>query len=436
MNKEQETFVEELKNNVAFQLSLSSKELFHSNFLAWLAEDVATREVFNELLHTCFGVDWDFNPKTMMVKREYKNFDLCICYKLENKNEEKPENEEDEEYDLKEKYIPGPIIFVLENKFKSIPYVEQLKKYQDKVREYNENMTKKKVYKEQIKSMRQDLIEKPKYILLSLTDMFRGDNMWTLVTYPKYIAHLSDSIKKFGKLPVTYQGFIKSYCEFIDRFSSYINKCLEEEICRKDTIVDGANWDSLTKHHHEFNAIRCYDIWQKLIMQHCAYILIQKLKGKKNIIMVHSDKEIEEFVKKQGRKEAYFCIVNFFHGEALLELKYYISDKGIITIQQQGNKPLRIGILALKGKKITNNIKNENIKKWKEHVVNHIDSCGLKEYPIFKNEIDKSENSFNSFGSFYYFNLSSKELSIQETLDLMIKEMDNIVDYIKKNKNK
>lgn len=37
------TFVETLKNNPIFQLSLSSKELFHSNFLAWLAEDDNTR---------------------------------------------------------------------------------------------------------------------------------------------------------------------------------------------------------------------------------------------------------------------------------------------------------------------------------------------------------------------------------------------------------
>ncbi len=33
-----EKFVETLNNNPIFQLSLSSKELFHSNFLAWLAE--------------------------------------------------------------------------------------------------------------------------------------------------------------------------------------------------------------------------------------------------------------------------------------------------------------------------------------------------------------------------------------------------------------
>ena len=43
------TFVENLKNNPIFQLSLSSKELFHSNFLAWLAEDDNTRCVFRAL---------------------------------------------------------------------------------------------------------------------------------------------------------------------------------------------------------------------------------------------------------------------------------------------------------------------------------------------------------------------------------------------------
>ena len=42
-----EKFVETLNNNPIFQLSLSSKELFHSNFLAWLAEDDNTRCVFN-----------------------------------------------------------------------------------------------------------------------------------------------------------------------------------------------------------------------------------------------------------------------------------------------------------------------------------------------------------------------------------------------------
>lgn len=47
-----DTFVEKLSNNPIFQLSLSSKELFHSNFLAWLAEDDNTRCVFNKVMQT------------------------------------------------------------------------------------------------------------------------------------------------------------------------------------------------------------------------------------------------------------------------------------------------------------------------------------------------------------------------------------------------
>lgn len=42
--------VETLQNNPIFQLSLSSKESFHSNFLAWLAEDKNTRGIFNQLM--------------------------------------------------------------------------------------------------------------------------------------------------------------------------------------------------------------------------------------------------------------------------------------------------------------------------------------------------------------------------------------------------
>ena len=47
-----DTFVEKLNNNPIFQLSLSSKELFHSNFLAWLAEDKNTQALFKKILST------------------------------------------------------------------------------------------------------------------------------------------------------------------------------------------------------------------------------------------------------------------------------------------------------------------------------------------------------------------------------------------------
>lgn len=77
--------VETLQNNPIFQLSLSSKELFHSNFLAWLAEDKNTRGIFNQLMQVWLNDPiWEFKEEEMMVKREYKNFDFCICQKVRN----------------------------------------------------------------------------------------------------------------------------------------------------------------------------------------------------------------------------------------------------------------------------------------------------------------------------------------------------------------
>ena len=113
-----DTFVEKLNNNPIFQLSLSSKELFHSNFLAWLAEDKNTQALFKKILSTWLGEDtFDYNTDCMEVKREYKNFDFSICEKIIN----------DEESET------GKIRLVLENKFKSIAYKAQLENYQKKV---------------------------------------------------------------------------------------------------------------------------------------------------------------------------------------------------------------------------------------------------------------------------------------------------------------
>ena len=112
-----------------FHLSLSSKELFHSNLLAWLAEDPDTKDLFVEVLKL-FGLE-DLQAKKLadgirgneyMVLREYKNFDFCICEKLKNWKE-----------DSEEEYVPGRVVLVLENKFKSIPYEVQLKGYEDAV---------------------------------------------------------------------------------------------------------------------------------------------------------------------------------------------------------------------------------------------------------------------------------------------------------------
>ena len=88
--------------------------------------------------------DWTWNL-TWEVKREYNNFDLCIV-----EGNPKGDVEEEEEL-LQERELPsdrngnehteevqgGRILFVLENKVKSIPYEDQLKQYSSEAEELN-----------------------------------------------------------------------------------------------------------------------------------------------------------------------------------------------------------------------------------------------------------------------------------------------------------
>ena len=94
-----------LKDSPLFNLSLSSKELFHSNFLYWIWK--ISPSAFKDVMNS-FGANtgqWT----NYEVRREYENFDLCV---LDAENN---------------------ILLVLENKVKSIPYKKQLDEYEKKV---------------------------------------------------------------------------------------------------------------------------------------------------------------------------------------------------------------------------------------------------------------------------------------------------------------
>ncbi len=93
-----------------YNLSLSSKELFHSNFLAWLGNNKETRQFFVAVIKELTKIELDFNGD-WKVEREDKNFDLCI--------------KKDNDY-----------ILVIENKVKSIPSKAQLDRYVGKIEDY------------------------------------------------------------------------------------------------------------------------------------------------------------------------------------------------------------------------------------------------------------------------------------------------------------
>lgn len=112
------TAYKNLATSPMFKLSLSSKELFHSNFLEWLSN--VDQDDFKGLILNMAGIN-EYNwPAVWRVKREYNNFDLCIVAYDQFDNNDNEEIDDNEDF---------RILFVIENKVKSIPYKEQLERY-------------------------------------------------------------------------------------------------------------------------------------------------------------------------------------------------------------------------------------------------------------------------------------------------------------------
>ena len=202
-------------------MSLGSKELFHSNFLEFLWD--INRSAFINMINKLSGsASMNLNPQQYELKRENKNFDICIYHKSNSKII----------YDL-----------VLENKVKSIPYKEQLQGYVKKV-ENNQNIKQNKC----------------SFLLLTLSDSFPDmqfvNNPWKIITYKE----LSDEIKNFNSQIINSSQitqYINDYCKFIDNLEPLKSKLLPSGINSNEVLFKGTDIDNL-------KTIRLHDLYIKL----------------------------------------------------------------------------------------------------------------------------------------------------------------------------
>ncbi len=93
--------IKELDNNAIFSLSLTSRELFHSNFWAWLLRK------YPKIFTSVFYPNYDGKSSVKVLREKYK-FDLLLKI--------------DDEY------------IIIENKCKSVPNKAQLEKYYEKIK--------------------------------------------------------------------------------------------------------------------------------------------------------------------------------------------------------------------------------------------------------------------------------------------------------------
>lgn len=363
-----EEFISKLKDNAIFQMSLTSKELFHSNFLAWLSDSVNTRDMFATVLKECFGMT-DWNPEEMYVKREHNHFDFSICRKDGNKEQ---------------------TLFVLENKFKSVAYKEQLNKY------FAES-------------------EDSRHVLLTLArDFLEKDVMmksgWKVVTYHDYIQVLrkaaSNMDESFDKQVILH------YCDFVENFDEAINHKLAAAN-NKNTI-----WKVLED--EDFIELRCNDIWQKLFMHQCAQKLSALVKE------AFPDKNVKHYDPDTWTKEQeddIFVRVAYYHSQALVEIRCLLPTGVKFCVQQQGDSPLSVGI-AIKNsdidKSIAKNAKKADKEKWSKAL-----KAKVSQYNLDKLMPQNKKNSYNSFQAvgkegYFYAHVDHNVETIDGTLNQMI----------------
>ncbi|HIN39989.1 MAG TPA: hypothetical protein EYM84_06930 [Flavobacteriales bacterium] len=174
-----------LRSNMLFQVSLGSKELFHSNFLAWLFDSY--KSLAHELFLPFMDGSFEFLSEGSFVDREKGNTDLRLNY-VNNRH------------------------VVIENKVKSMPYKEQLEKYA-------KNTGKDHCY------ILLSLI-KPEFI--DASQSYQGENgTWQYLSYGELASRLQSLS---GKYKTTIEKkdlhYLEDYIEFIAALDAFA-KCLK-----------------------------------------------------------------------------------------------------------------------------------------------------------------------------------------------------------------
>lgn len=182
--------LKELYKNPMFRISLGSKELFHSNFLAFLW-DCDEQAFLNMIYHLLpegkkINVSELLGKEGLTIYREKENLDLCICHTENNKD---------------------CIDIIIENKVKSIPYIEQLDEYRQTAAKHQDKDS-----------------TAVTYILLTLATEFPNkeaiiESGWNIITYVQLVKAITQYYHKNNMEP-RLQQYVADYTDFIYKLSA------------------------------------------------------------------------------------------------------------------------------------------------------------------------------------------------------------------------
>lgn len=388
--------IDELSSSPLFNLSLSSKELFHSNFLAWLAQHYP--DFFVEICKE-LGCKADWSNAEWNVKREYKNFDLCIT------SDEK-------------------IVMVLENKVKSIPTKAQLDEYVEKLKkEYEGNI---------------DLI------LLSLSTSFpdkqaiEDEKKWQIRNYKD----LCTATRKHMQLINNqyHKALIEDYCSFV----ATLHECSESWKVKDSSFFLLPNDNDSNSNRKELKELRIADLQDKIWYSQ----LLEKLNSRleeNNQWDVQSGMDIKKIAKDNSAcLTKIFTNFGFTHGQGLLEAKIKVTQDYVLLIQIQGNKYCR-AIEWIKEDQgdhnkfweMTKDIMNKKgfsfFQFKKNDPINFPSICNNEKTIKDTTRYGETRN-FNKYGSkfLYQYKVIKKEATVSEVLDAIMEDLESIEKHSNK----
>ena len=329
------TVIEALKKSPMFQLSLSSKELFHSNFLYWIwnISPALFKDIINELLGHNSSKTW---PDKYSVKREYNNYDLCVVDSIDT------------------------VKLVIENKVKSIPNLKQLKAYKN----YEDGKKNNDV----------------EYLLLSLTDDFPEKQEitkeWSFANYRRLSEVIRELIsgKYSSKLDAYQKSIFRDYCTFID--------CLHQ-------IQSEWRINEFTPYRIEsddYKELRINDLKEKIrFSKMCVMlgaIIEQELKK-----TVDYNTERAHIFGENNKDNIGQIFINsgMTRSQGLLEIKILVKSAVALVIQIQGNQYRHCIEFAL-----SKSYKDDK-KNWEKYSVDQ--STGW----YIRSHIDKNQAPFIAF---------------------------------------
>ncbi len=266
----------ELKKSPIFNFSLGSKELFHSNFIAWIANKYPERtgKLFSRFLKDKSG-----DISIARAERELKKKDLHLFFT--NGQE-----------------------LIIENKVKSIPSLEQLESYS----------------KESLKNQN--------FLLLTLVQSrITRNTKWSILTY----AELADLMVNFysGVNDVYYKQIIQDYIFVISSLGKIVENIIVEPNDKYDFY--SANTDNIFE---ILSSLRLGSMYQRLKYQKLANRIYEKL------VIIFPEAKIYFKDEKKEQKEGCFYIDSGAppgrSPDGFMEVVYVIKKGLFLTVQIQG----------------------------------------------------------------------------------------------------